>query len=83
MSGIIKNCWIWYRIIRISFKKWTKGLWGRKIGGAQVSPKHAGFIVNDGTATAEDVINLIEYIKKTVKEKFNKELEREVIIIGE
>lgn len=59
------------------------GLRGEKIGGAQVSPKHAGFIVNNGTATAEDVINLIEYIKKTVREKFNKELETEVIIIGE
>lgn len=59
------------------------GLRGKEIGGAQVSPKHAGFIVNNGTATAEDVINLIEYIKKTVSEKFNKELETEVIIIGE
>ena len=59
------------------------GLRGKEIGGAQVSPKHAGFIVNNGTATAEDVINLIDYVKKTVKEKFNKELETEVIIIGE
>ena len=59
------------------------GLRGKTIGGAQVSLKHAGFIVNNGKATAEDVINLIEYIKKTVKEKFNKELETEVIIIGE
>ena len=59
------------------------GLRGKEIGGAQVSPKHAGFIVNNGTATAEDVINLIEYIKKTVSEKVNKELETEVIIIGE
>lgn len=59
------------------------GLRGKEIGGAQISPKHAGFIVNNGTATAEDVINLIDYVKKTVKEKFNKELETEVIIIGE
>lgn len=59
------------------------GLRGKSIGGAQVSLKHAGFIVNNGTATAEDVINLIEYIKKNVNEKFNKELETEVIIIGE
>ena len=59
------------------------GLRGKKIGGAQISPKHAGFIVNNGTATAEDVINLIDYVKKTVKEKFDKELETEVIIIGE
>lgn len=59
------------------------GLRGKEIGGAQISPKHAGFIVNNGTATAEDVINLIDYVKKTVKEKFDKELETEVIIIGE
>ena len=59
------------------------GLKGKKIGGAMVSEKHAGFIVNTGDATFKDVINLIEYIKATVKDKFDKELETEVIIIGE
>lgn len=59
------------------------GLKGTKIGGAMVSEKHAGFIVNTGDATAKDVIDLIEYVKTIVKEKFGKELEREVIIVGE
>lgn len=59
------------------------GLKGKKIGGAIVSEKHAGFIVNTGDATAKDVIDLIEYVKTTVKEKFGKELEQEVIIVGE
>ena len=59
------------------------GLKGKKIGGAIVSEKHAGFIVNTGDATAKDVIDLIEYVKTTVKEKFGKELEQEVIVVGE
>ncbi len=59
------------------------GLKGFKIGGAQVSTKHAGFIVNIGKATAKDVLNLVEYVTKTVYEKFNKKLELEIEIIGE
>ncbi|KYD10682.1 MULTISPECIES: UDP-N-acetylmuramate dehydrogenase [Heyndrickxia] len=59
------------------------GLQGKQIGGAQVSTKHAGFIVNKDNATAEEYISLIKYVQKTVKEKFNVELEREVKIIGE
>ncbi len=59
------------------------GLKGKKIGGARVSEKHAGFIVNDGNATASDVIELIEFVKSTIKEKFGKELETEVIIVGD
>ncbi|SHK15534.1 UDP-N-acetylmuramate dehydrogenase [Anaerobranca californiensis DSM 14826] len=54
------------------------GLRGYRIGGAQVSEKHCGFIVNTGEATAQDVKNLIEHIQRTVKEKFAVELEREV-----
>jgi UDP-N-acetylmuramate dehydrogenase len=54
------------------------GLRGYSIGGAQVSEKHCGFIVNKGGATAQDVKDLIQYIQKTVKEKFGVELEREV-----
>ena len=57
------------------------GLKGYKIGGAQISDKHAGFIVNTGNATTKDIIKLIKYTKETVKEKFNKELELEVIIL--
>jgi UDP-N-acetylmuramate dehydrogenase len=58
-------------------------LQGTSIGGAEVSTKHAGFIVNKDNATATDYIALIEHVQKTVKEKFNVELEREVKIIGE
>ena len=59
------------------------GLKGYTIGGAQVSEKHAGFIINTGAATASDVCELIEHVKKTVYEKFNVELEPEVRITGE
>ncbi len=58
-------------------------LQGTNIGGAEVSTKHAGFIVNKDNASATDYIALIEHVQKTVKEKFNVELEREVKIIGE
>ena len=53
------------------------------IGGAQVSEKHAGFIVNINHATATDYVNLIQYIQKVIKEKFDVTLETEVRIIGE
>lgn len=56
---------------------------GYKIGGAQVSEKHAGFVVNTGNATAQDVLDLTDYMKKVVYEKFGKKLELEVEIIGE
>lgn len=59
------------------------GLKGFSIGGAQVSNIHAGFVVNKGNATAEDVINLIEYVKKKVYEKFNKEIKLEIEVLGE
>lgn len=59
------------------------GLMGYTIGGAQVSDVHAGFLVNKGGATAEDVMRLIEYVQKTVTEKFGVQLEPEVRLIGE
>lgn len=59
------------------------GLKGFSIGGAEVSTMHAGFIVNKGNATANDVIELIEYVKNKVKEKYNVDLELEVLIVGE
>ncbi len=59
------------------------GLKGVTIGGAQVSEKHAGFLVNVGGATAEDVYRLIEYVKEQVYEKFNVELEPEVRLLGD
>lgn len=59
------------------------GLKGCKMGGAMVSDKHSGFVVNAGDATAEEILSLIEYIKKTVFEKFEVELETEIKMIGE
>lgn len=59
------------------------GLSGYSIGDAQVSEKHCGFVVNKGNATFSEVYDLIQYIKKTVKEQFGVELHREVKIIGE
>ena len=59
------------------------GLKGKTIGGACVSEKHAGFIINKQNATAKDVLELVEYVKKILKEKFNKEIELEVQIIEE
>lgn len=58
------------------------GLRGYKIGGAQVSTKHTGFIVNVDNATCKDVLDLIEYVQTTVYNKFNVKLTPEVIIIG-
>ncbi|KPB04438.1 UDP-N-acetylmuramate dehydrogenase [Bacillus sp. CHD6a] len=58
------------------------GLKGHKIGGAKVSDMHANFIVNDDGAKAQDVLDLIAYIKKTILEKYNVQLETEVEIIG-
>lgn len=59
------------------------GLKGYTIGGAQVSEKHAGFIVNTGGATAQDVIKLIRHVKKVVHEKTGKDIELEIEILGE
>lgn len=57
------------------------GLKGYQIGGAQISEKHAGFIINKGNATAEDVLKLIEYTKEQVYKKFNKVIETEIEVI--
>lgn len=59
------------------------GLKGYNIGDACVSRKHAGFIVNKGNATANDVLELIEHIKKVVYEDYNIKLELEIKVIGE
>ena len=56
---------------------------GFSVGGAEVSEKHAGFIINTGNATCNDVINLMKHIKKTVLEKEQILLEEEVIFVGE
>lgn len=56
---------------------------GYTVGGAQVSEKHCGFVINKGDATAQDVVQLIEDVKKNVWDKFQVELEPEVKMIGE
>ena len=57
------------------------GLRGYRVGGAMVSEKHCGFVINYDNATATDVINLIKDVQAKVKEKFNVQLEPEVRII--
>ena len=59
------------------------GLKGYRIGGACVSTKHAGFLINDNHATAKEFLSLIHFIQKTIKEKFLVDLDLEVQIIGE
>ena len=58
------------------------GLKGISVGGAQVSEKHAGFIVNSGGATSRDILDLVQLVKKTVFEKTGVLLEEEIRIIG-
>ena len=57
------------------------GLKGYSIGGAQVSEKHSGFVINNGDATCQDVLDLISHIKDTVYDKFGVELKEEVKMI--
>ncbi len=59
------------------------GLQGKGIGGAEVSTKHAGFIINKNHATATDYIQTIEMVQAEVKKRFGVDLEREVKIVGE
>ena len=59
------------------------GLSGASVGGAQVSEKHNGFVINKGNATAQDVLTLIENVKKEVYRQFQVELVPEVKIVGE
>lgn len=59
------------------------GLKGFKIGGAEISTKHAGFIVNKENATSDDVLKVIEHIKHKIYEKHKIKLEIEVLYIGE
>jgi UDP-N-acetylmuramate dehydrogenase len=59
------------------------GLKGIRFGGAQISEKHAGFIINTGGATANDVLSLIALVQNKVSERFSVRLETEIRIIGE
>lgn len=58
------------------------GLRGFRIGGARVSEKHCGFVVNIGNATAEDVRDVINEVQERVKERFNVELQPEILFLG-
>ena len=58
------------------------GLKGKTVGGAKVSEKHAGFIINTGNATCKDVKNLVRYIQNTVKNRSGIELECEIKMVG-
>ncbi len=58
------------------------GMRGFRIGGAEVSHKHCGFVVNTGSATAQDVRNVISEIQTRVKDKFRVDLETEVVFLG-
>ncbi|MCS7081962.1 MAG: UDP-N-acetylmuramate dehydrogenase [Bacteroidetes bacterium] len=59
------------------------GLKGFRIGGAMVSDKHANFLVNTGSATAQDMRRLIEHVRQVVQERFGVELELEIELVGE
>ena len=59
------------------------GLKGYTIGGAMVSTKHSGFVINKNNASSKDVLNLVKYIEDKVEEKFGKKIELEIEIIGE
>ena len=59
------------------------GLKGFTIGGAQVSPKHANFIVNLGTASAQDIESMVDHVEATVRAKTGVQLIREVRIVGD
>ena len=58
------------------------GLRGFRVGGAQISEKHCGFVINTGDATAEDVVRLIRQVQDIVYEKFHVKLEPEVRFLG-
>ena len=55
---------------------------GYTVGGAQVSEKHSGFVINRGNATAEEVLFLIRQVRKKVKQQFGVEMEPEVRMLG-
>ncbi len=59
------------------------GLKGQRVGGVQISPRHANFIVNVGQATAEDVLTLIDLARRQVYERFGVELTPEILFVGE
>ena len=59
------------------------GLAGFSVGGAQVSKKHCGFVINHKGATAADILAVIRHVQKAVKERFGVDLQTEVKLLGE
>lgn len=59
------------------------GLKGFSVGDAEVSTKHAGFIINKGKATAKDILELVEHIKTEIKKKYDLDIELEILVLGE
>ena len=57
------------------------GLKGRRIGAAEISAKHANFIINRGGATAKDVLAMIDLVKERVQESYNVPLELEIKVL--
>ena len=61
----------------------SAGLKGTRIGGVEISPRHANFFINHGEATALDIKLLIDQVQSEVAERFSIELELEIELIGE
>lgn len=59
------------------------GLKGYRVGDAEISTKHSGFVINKGNATAKDVLELVKYIEEKIESKYGKKLELEVEIFGQ
>ena len=59
------------------------GLKGAALGGARVSPTHANFIINDGSASAADIHTLVEQCRRAVKDQFGVGLRNEIICLGD
>ena len=58
------------------------GLRGFRIGGAQVAEKHCGFVINRGEASAQNVLDLVDHVRREVKQQFGVDLEMEVKMLG-
>ena len=59
------------------------GLKGKTIGGAQISSRHANYIINRGNATSDDVVTLISYVKQQIRDRYDIQLEEEINIVAE
>ncbi len=59
------------------------GLKGYSVGDAEISTKHAGFVINKGNATADDVLSLVEHVKTEIKSKFDIDVELEILVLGD